>query len=304
MTKTIWRGVMPAITTPWTLSGDVDHAFVRRHVAWLTDHGCTGIITPGSLGEGATLTLDEKAALWRSCVEGVAGRVPVVAAIAAAGTREAVRTAQAAHAVGCRGLMVLPPYVYKGSWHETAAHMGAVVNATDLPCMLYNNPAAYGVDLLPEQVLDIASRHTNIGAVKESCGDARRVTGLRALLPASVAVLVGLDDMLVEGVRAGAQGWVAGLANALPRESVRLFDLAVSGERAACDALYAWFLPLLRMDTTYDFVQRIKQVQAAVGMVGEGGDSVRAPRTQPTGEALLAQRAEIDAIMRSRPAGV
>jgi dihydrodipicolinate synthase/N-acetylneuraminate lyase len=302
MTQITWRGVMPAITTPWTLDGNVDLAFVRRHVAWLVDHGCTGIITPGSLGEGAALEREEKIALWGACVEGVKGRVPVVAAVAAASTRGAVRTAEDARDAGCTGLMVLPPYVYKGSSAETIGHMGAIARATDLSCMLYNNPVAYGVDLLPEDVVELAAAHANIGAVKESSGDARRVTALVAALPQRVAVLVGLDDMLVEGVRAGALGWVAGLANALPTESVRLFELALRGERQACDALYAWFLPLLRMDTTYDFVQRIKQVQAAVDMVGVGGDSVRPPRTQPTGQVLEAQRAQIAAILRERAA--
>jgi 4-hydroxy-tetrahydrodipicolinate synthase len=211
--------------------------------------------------------------------------VPVIAAIAAASTREAVALARDAARAGCGGLMLLPPYLYRGSWFETRAHFEAMLRATDLPCMLYNNPIAYGTDVLPEQADELAATHQNLLGVKESSGDVRRITALRALLGDRLAILVGLDDAIVEGVRAGAVGWVAGLANALPIESVRLFELARTGKTAEADALYRWFLPLLRMDTVPEFVQLIKLVQAEVGM---GSERVRLPRA-PTAARQRAQ---------------
>src|SRR4051812_18318335 len=109
-----WKGVMPAITTCFKENLEIDHDFTAKHVTWLVDNGCTGIVANGSLGEGATMTLDEKIALWETCIDAVGTQVPIVAAIAALSTADAVAQAKAAEKAGCRGLMVLPPYVYRG----------------------------------------------------------------------------------------------------------------------------------------------------------------------------------------------
>src|SRR5258708_4728646 len=145
-----WRGVFPAITTPFRPDLSVDFDFLRRHVGWLIDSGCEGIVPLGSLGEGATLGFDEKCYVLAACREAAAGRVPVVAAIAALSTAEAVALAREAAALGCEGLMVLPPYVYVGDGRETAAHFRAVIGATELPCMLYNNPIPYPTHAFPD----------------------------------------------------------------------------------------------------------------------------------------------------------
>ncbi len=275
-----WQGVMPAITTPFTDDGAIDHPFVTRHVQWLIDHDCTGIVPCGSLGEGATLDPEEKVDLMHTCVEAVSGRVPVVPGIAAGSTRRAVWLAQQAQEVGCRGLMVLPPYVHKGPDSEIARHFEAVLGATDLPCMLYNNPIAYGFDASPSFIGDLAERFPNLQAVKESSGDVRRVSAVRALLGDRLALFAGLDDMVVEAVTMGASGWIAGLVNALPEESVRLFKLAQAGKHEEAFALYRWFLPLLRLDTVPEFVQWIKLVQTEVDM---GNETVRLPREPISG---------------------
>ncbi|CAG1003412.1 1-pyrroline-4-hydroxy-2-carboxylate deaminase [Phycisphaerales bacterium] len=277
MKQSDWRGVIPAITTPFDERGGIDLAFVEEHAAWMVDAGCRGVVGLGSLGEGGTLTSEERGEVLESLVRSVGARVPVIAGIAALSTREAVRQAEQAAGCGCVGLMVLPPYVYKGSWRETRGHYEAVIRATGLSCMAYNNPIAYGVDLLPEQVAELAAGCANLHAVKESSADVRRITAIRALLGERLNVLVGVDDLIVEGVAAGAVGWVAGLVNALPEESVRLFDLARDGKRAEAEALYRWFLPLLRMDVVPEFVQLIKLVQAEVGM---GSERVRPPRME------------------------
>src|SRR5699024_245164 len=151
-----------------------------------------------------------------------------------------------AKAIGCGGLMVLPAYVYSTDWREIGAHARAVLSATDLPCMLYNNPPAYKTDILPEQIAELAAAHPNMQAVKESSTDVRRVTAIRHLLGDRLELLVGIDDLIVEGIAAGATGWIAGLVNAFPRESVKLFELARDQDNEAADALYNWFLPLLR----------------------------------------------------------
>lgn len=292
----IWRGVIPAITTPFNADGSVDHDFLARHARLLVEAGCTGFVPLGSLGEAATLTRDEKIAVLETLVRAV--RVPIIPGIAALATDEAVRLAKAARDVGCRGLMVLPPYVYSTDWREMGAHVAAVIGATPLPCMLYNNPLAYKTDFTPPQIAELAARFANLAAVKESSGDVRRFAGLRALLGDRLDLLVGMDDAIVEGVSMGAVGWIAGLVNAYPAESVRLFELARSGGAPAAADLYEWFLPLLRLDTVPKFVQLIKLAQEIVGL---GSERVRAPRLVLEGEERAAALTIIAAANAERP---
>ena len=270
-----FKGVMPAITTPFNEDLSIDHGFIARHVNWLIDHDCKGIVPLGSLGEGNTLTYEEKVAVVRTCVEALDGRVPVMPGISALSTAEAVRLAQDCADAGCGALMVLPPYVHNGKMHETRGHFAAIFEATDLPCMLYNNPIAYGTDVSPEIMGELADQHPNMKAVKESSGDVRRITAVKALLGDRLAVFAGLDDMAFEAAWSGASGWIAGLVNAFPQESVDVFTWAAEGKREEAFELYRWFLPLLRLDCVPEFVQLIKMVQAEVGM---GTETVRPPR--------------------------
>jgi dihydrodipicolinate synthase/N-acetylneuraminate lyase len=293
-----WKGVMPAITTSFTEDLKVDHGFIAKHSRWLLDNGCTGIVALGSLGEGATLAFDEKAEILQTCVKSVNGRGMVVAAISALSTDEAIALAKKAAELGCDGLMVLPPYVYEGNWREMKTHVAAVFAATPLSCMLYNNPVAYGTDFLPEQIRELAEEYDNLEAVKESSTDARRVSAIRALLDRRLEISVGVDDAVLEAIGVGATGWVAGLANALPKESVDLFNLAMSGQSERAFELYRWFLPLLRMDTVPNFVQLIKLVQAEFGM---GNPRVRPPRLQLIGDELEHNRKIIRQALQSRP---
>ncbi len=293
-----WQGVMPAITTCFDDGLNIDHAFTAKHVNWLVDNGCTGIVTNGSLGEGGTLTFDEKAALWKTVVGAVGERVPVVASIASMTTADACGQAVEAASAGCRGLMLLPPYVYRGRWREMKFHIAEIARSTPLSCMLYNNPVAYGTDFLPEQVAEIVEEIPNIHAVKESSTDVRRVTAIRALCSDRLKIFVGVDDLLVEGINAGAAGWIAGLVNAFPRESVDLFNYAINGETKKARALYEWFLPLLRLDTVPNFVQLIKLVQEKVGW---GSARVRPPRLELIGQELAETLAIIDHALATRP---
>jgi 4-hydroxy-tetrahydrodipicolinate synthase len=293
-----WKGVMPAITTCFRADLTIDYDFMATHCRWLLDNGCTGIVALGSLGEGATLSFDEKLQILRTCVDAVQGRGPVIASISALTTSEAVAVAKAATDLGCDGLMVLPPYVYQGSWREMKAHVAAVFNAAPLSCMLYNNPIAYGTDFLPEQIGELADDHPNLEAVKESSTDARRVSAIRALLDRRLEISVGVDDAVLEAIGVGATGWIAGLANALPRESVELFNCGINGESDKAFELYRWFLPLLRMDTVPNFVQLIKLVQAEVGI---GNARVRPPRLELVGSELEQTGKIICDALQSRP---
>jgi len=276
MEKRHWAGVFPAVTTPFHPDLSVDHDFLAHHAAWMVEHGCAGIVALGSLGEAATLAFEEKVRILETLKAAVGARVPVIAGIAGLATAECVALARRAAEAGCDGLMVLPPYVYRGDWRESEAHFSAVIEATPLSCMLYNNPIAYGTDVSAEQLAALA-RHENLHAVKESSGDPRRITAIREQLGDRYALFAGLDDMILESLAMGATGWIAGLVNALPGESVRLVELATAGRREEAEALYHWFLPLLRLDTVPKFVQLIKLVQAEVG---RGAPTVRPPRLE------------------------
>jgi 4-hydroxy-tetrahydrodipicolinate synthase len=276
----------------------VDEAFVARHGLWLLDNGCTGVVALGSLGESATLAFDEKVGILKTLVDAFDGRAPVVAGIASLSTSEAVKLARAAEHVGCSGLMVLPPYVYTSDWREMKAHVQAVIRATKLSCMLYNNPVSYKTDFLPEQIKELADENPNLEAVKESSADVRRVTAIKAICGDRLKLCVGVDDAIVEGVRAGAVGWIAGLVNAFPKESVALYNYAMRGEIKKADELYKWFLPLLRMDTVPKFVQLIKLVQQEVKM---GNERVRAPRLVMAGAERKTALDTLKVALKNRP---
>ena len=293
-----WEGVYPAFTTPFREDLSVDLGFLGGHLETMREAGCGGFVPLGSLGESATLAVSEKEEILRECRRVLGGRARLVAGIAALSTADAVAAARMAERSGCDGLMVLPPYVYRPDPRETAAHFSTVIGATGLPCMLYNNPIAYGTDVTAEELAALASRHANLEAVKESSGDVRRVTAIRSLLGGRLAVFMGVDDLILEGVAAGATGWIAGLVNALPRESVRLFDLAAAGKFEEARPLYAWFLPLLRLDVVPKFVQLIKLVQQEAGC---GSERVRPPRLPLAGKERDEALALIRESLRTRP---
>jgi dihydrodipicolinate synthase/N-acetylneuraminate lyase len=291
-----WTGVMPAMTTPFTAEMKVDHAYLAQHAAWQLGNGCVGLIMLGSLAEGATLEHDEKIAILKTAVR-VAGKLPVVASISALSTQNAVTFAKQAEDLGCSGLMVLPPYVYTSDWYEMKQHIVAILRSTKLECMLYNNPIAYKTDFLPDQIAELASEHENLKAVKESSTDVRRVAAIRSVLGDTLSIFVGVDDVIVEALGVGAVGWVAGLVNAYPAESVKLVELVKAGKHEEAFALYRWFLPLLRLDTVPKFVQLIKWVQEQAGV---GSARVRAPRLELRGEDLVQAKAVFDKAKATR----
>lgn len=295
---TFWRGVVPAITTPFDANGAVDHAFLAKHAVRLIDAGCTGIVPLGSLGEGATLSFEEKLAIVKTLVDALGDRAPVIPGIAALSTAEAVRLAQECERLGARGLMALPPYVYSTDWREMGAHMRAILSATKLPVLLYNNPVAYKTDFTPAHIAELAAEFPLLEAVKESSCDIRRFAAIQALAGDRLELMVGMDDAIVEGVSMGAVGWIAGVVNAFPEESVRVYEIARDqGSKAALE-LYAWLLPLLRMDTVPKFVQLIKLMQQRVDL---GNERVRAPRMTVVGEEREAALKIIDQAIATRP---
>jgi 4-hydroxy-tetrahydrodipicolinate synthase len=287
---TNWSGVFPATTTQFTRDERLDIAATQKVVAALIDDGVDGIICMGTVGENCSLGADEKRALMSAIREVAAGRVPVLSGVAENTTALAAAYARDAEKIGIDGLMVLPAMVYKSNRRETLHHYRNVARATALPIMVYNNPVSYGVDITVEMFGELADL-TNIVAIKESSEDTRRLTELRRAHGERFVLFGGVDDIVLESLMLGATGWVSGLTNAFPRESVALFALARAGRYAEALAIYRWFMPLLRLDTIPTLVQCIKLAEQ---LMGRGSEMVRSPRLCLEG----AERAWVEGLVR------
>jgi 1-pyrroline-4-hydroxy-2-carboxylate deaminase len=285
-----WRGVFPALTTQFRRDESLDLEATVRHLEQLMDAGIHGVIILGTVGEGTSLSNDEKFEVIRAASDVTAGRIPLLTGVAENTTAEACRFAIAAERAGVDGLMVLPAMVYKADSRETVAHFRTVARATPLPIMIYNNPVSYNVDTTPAMLAELAEEPT-IVAVKESSDDVRRITDIFNLLGDRYTLLCGVDDLVLEAVLLGAQGWVSGLVNAFPNENRLLWDLAVSGEWSRARELYRWYTPLLHLDTRIKLVQCIKLAEAETGM---GSETVRPPRLPLQGD----EREEVLGIIR------
>jgi 4-hydroxy-tetrahydrodipicolinate synthase len=296
-----WKGVMPATLTQFNADLTIDHALMAEHGKWLVESGCTAIVAHGSLGEGATLSFDEKVALQKTYVEALPD-TPIIPGIASLSTREAVDLAKAAKDNGCRGLMVLPPYLYASDWREMKAHMKAVISATDLPCIIYNNPVAYKTDFTPACIKELADELPNVESVKESSTDARRIAGIRELCGDRLALGVGVDDCALEGAAMGATFWITGVGGAFPKHNVKLWELGTTGRIEEAMPIYTWMLPMLRMDTVVKFVQLIKLQQNLASGGKFGNNRVRAPRLELEGKELAEATAIIDKAIATAPA--
>jgi dihydrodipicolinate synthase/N-acetylneuraminate lyase len=283
------KGVHAAIVTHFGADLTVDHEAVASEVKWLVAEGVHGIVPNGTVGEGGSLSREERREVIETVV-GAAGGAPVCAGVSAPTAEQAATYAKDAAAAGADGAMVLPPLLYRADERELIEFFGSVARATDLPLLVYNNPLGSGSDLEPELLATIAREVPMIAAFKETSGDARRIAELVNLC-ADIDVLVGGDDWALEGLCAGAVGWVSGVADVLPSQSVRLFDLCVAGEVASARELYAELLPLARLDMKPKLVQYFK---AALDELGIGGGPCRPPRLPLTENELGEVRRAVD----------
>lgn len=297
MERPRWSGVYPALVTQFRSDESLDVEATCRHAERLLAAGVHGLIVLGTLGENTSLTAEEKVALVRGIKAMAQGRVPVLAGIAETSTRQACRQAEALAEAGADGLMVLPALAYKADPQEASTFFRSVARAAAVPIMLYNNPVSYGVDLRPEHLADLADE-PGIVAIKESSDNVRRVTDLRLHLGTRWQIFCGVDDLALESLMLGADGWVAGMVNAFPQETVRLWELARAGRFADALPLYRWFTPLLHLDTEPKLVQHIK---LAVSTVGWGQETVRGPRRPLVGAERERVLTLLQKALASRP---
>jgi dihydrodipicolinate synthase/N-acetylneuraminate lyase len=277
-----WRGVFPAVTTQFRADGALDLASTQRGVEEQIRAGVHGLIMLGSVGENCSLDPQEKRQILAATKEVAARKVPVLSGVAEYTTAQSAAFARECEKIGIDGLMVLPGMVYKADEREALAHFRAVAAASGLPIMIYNNPPAYNVDVTPEGFRELASER-RVVAIKESSENLRRLTDIVNLTGDRYTLFCGVDDLILESVLLGAVGWVSGLVNVFPKESVRLWELAAKGDWERARAIYRWFMPTLHLDTSPKLVQMIKLGQK---IVGNGSAVTRAPRLALEGEEL------------------
>lgn len=274
MASFVWKGVFPALLTPFNEHDELDLKVYEINLKAQVDAGVSGIIIGGSLGEASTITLDEKEALVKFSVNYLAGKLPVIMNIAEGSTKEAVRQAKLAKEWGASGLMLLPPMRYKSDDKETVTFFKAVATSMDLPVMIYNNPVDYKIEVTLDMFAELAEV-PNINALKESTRDVTNVTRLKNRFNDRFAILCGVDTLTVEELALGADGLVAGLVDAFPKETVVMYNLVKAGKLDEAIKIYRWFMPLLELDIHPKLVQYIK---LAATQTGIGSEYVRAPR--------------------------
>ena len=282
-----WKGVFPALLTPFTANEEIDLPMFEKNLQAQLDAGVHGVIIGGSLGEASTITAGEKETLIKHAIQFLNGKIPVIMNIAESTTKDAVQQAANAKAWGAAGLMLLPPMRYKSDDRETVEYFKTIAKSTDLPIMIYNNPVDYKIDVTLDMFEELIEC-SNITAVKESTRDVTNVTRLINRFGGRLKILCGVDTLAVEELCLGADGWVAGLVCAFPKETVTIYNLVKEGKIAEAAKIYRWFMPLLELDIHPKLVQYIK---LAATQTGIGSEYVRGPR-------LTLQGSERDRILK------
>ena len=275
-----WNGIYPALTTKFTIDDQLDLSLFEKNLKAQMDAGIDGIILGGTLGESSVLTTDEKEKLVKFAIDKVNGKIPVILNIAEGSTREALEQVKYAEAWGAQGLMALPPMRYKSDHRETVQWFKTIANATELPIIVYNNPIDYKT-LITLEMFDELTECENIQAVKESTRDVTNVTRMRNRFGNRYKILCGVDTLAMEELCLGADGWVAGLVCAFPKETVAIYRLVKAGRIEEAANIYRWFMPLLELDIHLKLVQYIKLAEEQEGI---GSESVRTPRLTLVGE--------------------
>jgi 1-pyrroline-4-hydroxy-2-carboxylate deaminase len=293
-----WSGVFPAATTQFTPSLDVDLPATQAVQAALIRDGVHGLVVLGTVGENNSLSPEEKRAVLKAAVETAGGKVPIITGVSEFTTANAVAYARDAERIGVDGLMLLPAMVYVPTAGELEHHFRTVAQACSLPIMLYNNPPAYRVNI-DLSTLERLAEQPNIVALKESAPDPRRFTDIFNALGDRFVLFAGLDDVAFEGICLGARGWVSGLTNAFPKESLLLFEALKKGELVKARNIYRWFMPLLHLDAEHDLVQTIKLAEQ---IMGRGSERVRPPRLALNAERRAAVTALVNKAAAARPA--
>ncbi|TVZ55860.1 4-hydroxy-tetrahydrodipicolinate synthase [Lutibacter sp. Hel_I_33_5] len=294
----VWKGVMPAVTTQFTKDDELDLEMFSVNIKAQIDAGVHGIVLGGTLGEASTLTNEERRILTRETVKLVEGKIPVLMNIAEQTTKAAIELAKTAEEDGAKALMMLPPMRYKASDAEVVEYFKTVANSTKLPIMIYNNPVDYKIEITLDMFEELLKECSNIQAVKESTRDTTNITRIKNRFGNRLAILCGVDTLALESLLIGSDGWVAGLVDAFPAETVAIYELQKAGRVKEALEIYRWFMPLLELDINPKLVQYIKLASKFTNI---GSEYVRAPRLMLQGEERIRIEKIIEEGLKVRP---
>lgn len=292
-----WKGVMPAVTTKFAKDDTLDLDMFTVNIEAQIDAGVDGIVLGGTLGEASTLRKEEKKQLVEKTLEISNNRVPVIINIAEQSTKEALAAIEDATNYGADGLMILPPMRYKATDYETVNYFTTLAKSTALPIMIYNNPIDYKIEVTLDMLEELMALD-NIQAVKESTRDITNVTRIKNRFGNRFKILCGVDTLALESILMGAEGWVAGLVCAFPRETVAIYKLAKAGRIQEAIEIYRWFMPLLELDISPQLVQNIKLAEVGTGI---GTEYVREPRLPLQGHERQRVLKIIEEGLKTRP---
>jgi len=295
--KPNWKGIYPALTTKFTDDHQLDIDAYLQNIDVQLESGIHGCVIGGSLGEASTLSQKEKVRLLSATVAHVGGKLPIIMNIAEQSTAKAITAAQNAEENGANGLMMLPPMRYVSDDRETLEFYKAVATSCGLPIMTYNNPHDYKIEITIPMFEELLKLDT-IEATKESTRDVTNVTRMRNAFGDDIKILCGVDTLALEELMLGADGWVAGLVDAFPRETVVIYELVQQNRVQEARELYRWFMPLLELDIHPKLVQYIKLAEVATGI---GTENVRPPRLPLVGEERENVQKIIDDALAARP---
>ncbi|MDA0317241.1 MAG: dihydrodipicolinate synthase family protein [Bacteroidetes bacterium] len=292
-----WKGIMPAVTTKFTAQDQLDLDMFSVNIKAQLEAGVHGIVLGGTLGEASTLTPKEKRELTTTTVKLANGHVPVLMNIAEQTTSGAVEAAKIAEQDGANGLMLLPPMRYNACPKETVQYLKTVAKNTSLPILIYNNPVDYKIEVTLDMFKELIECE-NIQAVKESTRDVSNVTRIKNRFGNRLKIMTGVDTIALESMMMGADGWIAGLVCAFPKETVVLYELVKAGRIHEAVEIYRWFFPLLELDIHPKLVQNIKLAEVYTKI---GTEYVRAPRLMLQGSERERVIGIIENALNNRP---
>lgn len=288
--KVNWSGVFPAVSTQFKADFSLDTENTKKVIEGLIDDGVSGLVVCGTVGENTSLSVEEKLTIVEIAKDAAKGRVPVISGIAEFTSDNAVKVAKEVQRIGADGIMLMPALVYSSKPFETAQHFRTVATAVDLPLMVYNNPPVYKNDVSTDILISLADCE-NVVCFKDSSGDTRRFIDVRNAVGDRFVLFAGLDDVVLESMVAGAEGWISGMSNAFPKEGETIFRLAKAGRYEEALKIYEWFMPLLHLDARTDLVQCIKLCEE---LMGRGSALTRPPRLALTPK----ERAEVEVMVQ------
>ncbi|PRX53930.1 dihydrodipicolinate synthase family protein [Flagellimonas meridianipacifica] len=297
MRQVEWNGVYPAVTTKFKANGELDIPTFLKNIEFQVKAGIDGVVIGGSLGESSTITHDERLELAKAVLESVGAKIDVILNVAEGATHNAIELIQRASEIGVHGIMLLPPMMYKPTDEEVLEYFISIAQSTQLPIMIYNNPVDYKIEVTIEMFGQLKEIE-NINAVKESTRDISNVTRMKNHFGDRFKILCGVDTLAMEELLMGADGWVAGLVDAFPAETVAVYRLVKAGRIDEALKIYRWFLPILELDISPQLVQNIKLAEVITGI---GTEHVRAPRQALKGDERLRVLAILEKGLATRP---